>query len=65
METPSSPEKMVSIPESEYTGLLETIYLMSSPKNYSILLESIAEFKAGKGIAVDFPFLHKVPKKGA
>lgn len=53
----------VLISESEYEGLLETIHIMSSPKNYSILLESIAEFKAGKGIAIDFPFLHEVGKK--
>ena len=53
----------VLMSERDYEGLLETIHIMSSPKNYSILLESIAEFKAGKGIAVDFPFLHKAPKK--
>ena len=59
MDTPPANKKMVSIAESEYTGLIETIYLMSSPKNYAILLESIAEFKTGKGIAVDFPFIAK------
>ena len=53
----------VLMSEREYEGLLETFHIMSAPRNYSILLESIAEFKAGKGIAVDFPFLHKLPKK--
>ena len=53
----------VLISESEYEGLLETLHIMSSPKNYSILLESIAEFKSGKGITVDFPFLHDLGKK--
>ena len=53
----------VLMSEREYEGLMETIHIMSSTKNYSIILESIAEFKAGKGITVDFPFLHDLGKK--
>ncbi len=44
------------IAESEYEGMLETLHLMSSPKNYAILLKSIAEFEAGKGKVIEFPF---------
>src|ERR1019366_38941 len=53
------------IAESDYEGMLETLHLMSSPKNYSILLKSIAEFKEGKGKVVDFPFTQQSsePKK--
>ena len=53
------------ISESDYEGLLETLHLMSSPKNYALLLKSIAEFKEGKGKVVDFPFAQKSsePKK--
>ena len=53
----------VLISESEYGALLETIHIMSSPTNYSILLESIAEFKDRKGIVVDLPLLHETPNK--
>jgi len=55
------------IAESEYEGMLETLHLMASPKNYAILLKSIAEFEAGKGKVVEFPFTQKrsEPKKVA
>ncbi len=49
--------KAVIISRREYEGLLETIHIMSSPKNYAILLNSIEDFKTRKGIAVDFPFI--------
>jgi antitoxin YefM len=39
----------VLISESEYEGLLETLYLMSSPKNHIALLESIDELRSGGG----------------
>ena len=53
------------VAESDYEGMLETLHLMSSPKNYALLLKSIAEFKEGKGKVVDFPFTQKSnePKK--
>ena len=44
------------IAESDYEGMLETVHLMSSPKNYALLLKSIADFEAGKGKLVEFPF---------
>jgi antitoxin YefM len=43
-------EPMVILPQSELEGLKETLHLLSSPENARILLKSIAELDAGKGI---------------
>ena len=42
-------EGVVMISASEWASIEETLYLLSSPKNAVRLLESIAEFNAGKG----------------
>jgi antitoxin YefM len=39
----------VLISEVEYEGLLETLYLMTSPKNHMALLESIEELRSNGG----------------
>ena len=43
-------EGAVLISESDWASIEETMYLLRSPKNAEILLESIAELNAGKGI---------------
>lgn len=43
-------EPMVILPQSEFEGLKETLYLLSNPANAKHLLDSIAELNAGKGI---------------
>lgn len=35
------------VPEDEYRGLLETMYLLSSPRNAERLRQSLAEAQAG------------------
>ena len=35
------------VPADEYRGLVETVYLLSSPRNAERLRESIAEVRAG------------------
>lgn len=42
-------EAVVMVSESDWAGIEETLYLLSSPKNAERLLESIAELDAGKG----------------
>lgn len=42
----------VLISIAEYESLIETTYLLSSPKNARRLYESIAEIEAGEGIKV-------------
>ena len=42
-------EAVVMISESEWAGMEETIYLLSSPENARRLMESIKELDAGKG----------------
>ena len=46
-------EGAVLISESDWASIEETMYLLRSPKNAEILLESIAELNAGKGIERD------------
>lgn len=36
------------VPADEYRGLLETVYLLSSPRNAERLRRSIAEVRAGE-----------------
>lgn len=43
-------EPMVILPLSELEGLKETLYLLSNPANAKMLLDSIAELDAGKGV---------------
>lgn len=45
-------EPVVLLAQSEYEGMMETLYLRSSPANAQRLDESIAEFDAGKGFEV-------------
>ena len=42
-------EAVVMISESEWAGMEETIYLLSSPKNAERLLESIRQLDVGEG----------------
>jgi antitoxin YefM len=43
-------ENVILLAEQEYTGMLETLYLLSSPANAEMLLQSIEELNAGKGV---------------
>lgn len=45
-------EPVVLMAQSEYDGLMETLYLRSSPANAQRLDEAIAELDAGKGFEV-------------
>jgi antitoxin YefM len=45
------PVVMVSL--EDWTSMDETTYLLSSPANRKVLLESIAELNAGKGVVRD------------
>ena len=46
--------KAVALSLDEYTSLLETAYLLSSPKNRRHLEKSIKEMRDGKAITVEF-----------
>ena len=46
-------EPMVVLPLSDWEGMQETAYLLSSPANAKRLLESMAELDAGKGTERD------------
>lgn len=46
-------DNVVLISQAEYNNLLENIYIRKSKANYSRLLESIEEAKAGKLTALD------------
>jgi antitoxin YefM len=41
------------VPEDEYRGLVETMYLLSSPRNAERLRQSLAEARAGQAEAHD------------
>jgi len=43
-----SGEHVVMVSLSDYNGMQETMHLLSSPKNASRLMESIAQLRAGK-----------------
>ena len=47
--TRSNAESVVIMSREDYEALMETAYLMRSPKNASRLMESIEELEAGKG----------------
>ncbi|QJB69711.1 type II toxin-antitoxin system Phd/YefM family antitoxin [Parasphingorhabdus halotolerans] len=42
-------EAVIMISESEWAGMEETIYLLSSPANAKALMESIRQLDAGEG----------------
>jgi antitoxin YefM len=42
---------VVVVSAEDWSGMQETVYLLSSPANAERLLEAVAELKAGKGIA--------------
>lgn len=46
--------KAVALSLDEYTSLLETAYLLSSPKNRKHLEKSMKEMQDGKAIPVEF-----------
>lgn len=48
--TRANGEDVVVLSMSDYEGLQETYYLMSSPKNAEMLLEAIKELNEGGGI---------------
>ena len=47
--TRTNGEDVVVLSKSDYDSMLETFYLLKSPKNAQRLLEGIVEFKKGKG----------------
>ncbi len=46
----------VLISESEYESLMETLYLMSNPTNYKVMMESLADARSGNSEVIEFPF---------
>lgn len=46
-------ENVVVMSQSSYDNLMETVYLVGNNNNYSHLMKSISEHKAGKGIQHD------------
>ena len=44
---------VVLIDKAEYEGMMETLHLLSSPRNAERLLRSIAEADAGHGVPFD------------
>ncbi len=42
-------ENIVVLSESDYESLMETVYLLKSPKNAARLMEAVEQYKAGKG----------------
>jgi antitoxin YefM len=44
----------VLVSESEYSSLMETLHLLSSPRNAEVLLRSIAHAEAGNTIEFDW-----------
>jgi Antitoxin of toxin-antitoxin stability system len=51
--TRNDDNNVVLISQAEYDNLLENIYVRKSKSNYSRLLESIEEARAGKLISLD------------
>ncbi len=51
--TRTNGEDVVVLSKSDYEGLQETYYLMSSPKNAERLLEALKELDEGKGVKRD------------
>lgn len=47
--TRTNGEDVVVISKADYDSMQETFYLLKSPKNATRLLESIEEYKSGKG----------------
>lgn len=43
-------EHVVMLSMSDYSSIQETLYLMSSPRNASRLMESIAQIKSGQAV---------------
>ncbi len=42
-----SGKNVVMVSEDDYNGMVETVYLLGSPKNAERLMESIAQFESG------------------
>jgi antitoxin YefM len=42
-------ENMVIMSQSSYDSLMETLYLVSNHANYEHLMDSVSQYKAGKG----------------
>jgi antitoxin YefM len=51
--TRANGEDVVVLSKSDYEGLQETYYLMSSPKNAERLLEAIKDLDEGRGVKRD------------
>ncbi len=47
-------EHVVMLSLTDYTALVETLHLLRSPANAARLMESVAQFKAGKARVRDF-----------
>lgn len=48
-------EHVVMLSLGDYSAMLETLHLLRSPANAERLMESVAQFKAGKARNRDFP----------
>lgn len=48
--TRSNGHDMVVVAKSDYEGILETLHLLSSPKNAERLARGIKEYEEGKGL---------------
>lgn len=53
--TRQSGEHVVMISLADYTSMEETMHLLSSPKNASRLMESVAQLRAGKARIRELP----------
>ena len=54
--TSSNGKNVVVMSESDFNSWKETMYLLRSPANREVLLESIAELDAGKGTVREINF---------
>ncbi len=54
-------EAVVMISESDWAGMEETIYLLSSPRNAERLLEAIQGFDRGEGQVHEWPVREEQP----
>lgn len=46
-------ENIVVLSESDYESIMETFYLLRSPKNAKRLLQAMEQYEQGKGVAKD------------
>lgn len=58
----SKGKDVVVMPLSEYNGMIETLYLLNSPKNAKRLISGIKEFESGNNSGKSFSSLDDLIK---